>query len=544
VSPVPLASQAVSSAPNADRRQQALRLLSQREPPSRVALQQAGFVDLEEVAQAVASQWRLPRLLLGAVELAPELAKAVPRAIAERYRVVPVFDSGDEITLATADPSRIEVFDWMARELRHHLVLVVATHPELDSAFTRIYEPRGRSAAADAVTGELSPEAMREAVNVVDRLISGGVEMQASDIHIEASERETIARYRVDGVLRQVESLPIESHAAVISRMKILAQLDISERQVPQDGRIKVKLQGREIDLRVSVLPTFYGEKIVCRILDNSRACLPLSELDFDPDQLAVFDRLIRVPYGLLLVTGPTGSGKSTTLYGALNAVKSPEINVVSVEDPVEYQLPGINQVQINPKRGLTFAGALRSILRQDPNVILVGEIRDQETGVIAAEAALTGHLVLASMHTNDAASAITRLTEMGIEPYLVAPSLIGVIAQRLMRRICTACREEYRPDRRELEALGAEGLPEDILLSRGRGCAACKKTGYRGRTAIREILETTDALKQEIGRGATAEELRRQLAGTGFRSMRFQALKRLVAGVTTSQEVLRVTRG
>ncbi len=394
----------------------ALSLLRQREPPRAEALTLAGYASIDALAESVANQLKLPRLQLDEVEIAPGLIDLLPRATAERHWLVPVFDDDGEITFATSDPSGSSCLDWLGRELKSQILIVVATSAEVRAAIQRLYEPAvvpGANLRAESPE-EVSAEALREATGIFDHLVSRGSELGASDIHIEATEKGTCIRFRIDGVLRVLDDLPVDSHAALVSRVKILAQLDISERQAPQDGRIKMKLGDRPIDLRVSVLPTIFGEKVCCRILDNTKACLPLAELGFEPQQLATFQKMIRVPYGLLLVTGPTGSGKSTTLYGALNTVRSPELNIVSVEDPVEYQLPGINQVQVNTKRGLTFAGALRSILRQDPNVVLIGEIRDRETGIIAAEAALTGHLVMASMHTNDAASAITRLTGNG----------------------------------------------------------------------------------------------------------------------------------
>jgi type IV pilus assembly protein PilB len=512
---------------------------------SEASLAAAGFANVEAVVQAVAEHFKVPRLELDGVELGPELAELVPRQLAEKHRIVPAFASAEELTVATADPMRIELFDWLQRQLRRTIMPVVAAPAEIDRALRRLYDPiaHGNRDAAEVESVDVSQEALFEATSIVDRVIIDAVAMKASDIHIEATDRETVVRYRIDGVLRLVDAKPIDMHPAITSRIKILSSLDISIRQTPQDGRIKMRRPEGDVDLRVSVLPTYWGEKVVCRILDNTKAALPLEQLGFDADQLALFERMIRVPYGILLVTGPTGSGKSTTLYGALNAVRSPEINIVSVEDPVEYQLPGINQVQVNPKRGMTFAGALRSILRQDPNVILIGEIRDHETGIIAAEAALTGHLVMSSLHTNDAPSSITRLIEMGIEPYLVAPALVGIIAQRLLRKVCGQCAEEYEPTEAELVALGLPSLPPGTTFRRGRGCAACQRSGYSGRTAIRELLNVTDPIRAAIARGSNDTEIRAIAVAEGFRSMRMQALKRLFAGVTTFQEVLRVTR-
>ncbi|MFZ5471402.1 MAG: GspE/PulE family protein [Myxococcota bacterium] len=525
-------------------RQAALALLRRSESVSPTELEALGIQSLEQLTQMVADQLLLARMELDEVELDGELAKLVPRATAERHRLVPVYATSGELTIATCDPSRLEIFDWLGRELGRSILVVVSSAPEVTRAIQRLYDAGAVVAATTVTEADPSPEDLAEACQAVDAIIFRAVDHKASDIHLEPNEKQTVVRYRIDGALRHMDTRPIELHAALVSRIKVMAHLDISEHQIPQDGRIKIRRQNRVIDLRVSVLPTYFGEKVCCRILDNSRASLPLSELGFEREQLASFERMIRSPYGLLLVTGPTGSGKSTTLYGALNAVRSPELNIVTVEDPVEYQLPGINQVQINPKRGLTFAGALRSILRQDPNVVLVGEIRDHETGTIAAEAALTGHLVMASLHTNDAPSAVTRLTEMGIEPYLLAPALVGVIAQRLLRKCCASCARHYDPKPEELEALGIVALPSGVQLVRGAGCSACHGTGYSGRVAVRELLEVTDSLKASIGRGTTADELRKEALAAGFRTMRLEALKKLLAGVTSAEEVIRVTRG
>ena len=319
--------------------------------------------------------------------------------------------------------------------------------------------------------------------------------------------------------------------------------MDIAIHHAPQDGRIKLPLAAGEIDLRVSVLPTYWGEKVVCRLLDNRRAAQPLEAIGFDHQQRAMFLEMVRSSYGLVLVTGPTGSGKSTTLYAALNAVRDPEVNVVTVEDPIEYQIGGINQVQVAPKRGLTFASALRSILRQDPDVILVGEVRDQETAHLAAEAALTGHLVLTSMHTNDAISSVTRLLELGVEPYLIAPSLVGVVAQRLVRTVCVACATFSEPDAAELAQVGLTAAPPGTRVAHAHGCAACHQTGYSGRTAIRELLPIDDKLRALISQRADTEMMRAAAIASGFKTLRFHALRLWLAGTTTTRELIRVTR-
>ncbi|MDQ3366985.1 MAG: GspE/PulE family protein [Myxococcota bacterium] len=509
-------------------------------------LARVGCTTIEHFADVVATQFQLPRLALDGIDLAIELSALVDRPRAEQHRIVPVFASPQELTLAVCDPTPLELFDWLGRELKRSIVVVISTPGEIQRAQRRLYE--ARVAPPSVPDGELAPdeqlskEALAEASTIVSRVFSAAIAQRASDVHIEATDRLTVIRFRVDGVLRQVETRPIELHAAIVSRIKVLANLDISIRQMPQDGRIRLTV-GAGVDLRVSVLPTYFGEKVVCRLLDNTRAVQPLDALGFEPGHQRDLLRMIGSPYGLILVTGPTGSGKSTTLYAALNAARTPDVNVVTVEDPVEYQIPGINQVPINPKRGLTFAGALRSILRQDPDIILVGEIRDQETGVLAAEAALTGHLVLSSLHTNDAIGAVLRLSEMGVAPYLISPTLLGVVSQRLVRKVCTSCIERYRPDARELEVIGLPSIPSGTEVARGRGCAACHGSGLLGRTAVREVLTIDDPMRTMISRSSTADELRVHAAATGFRTMRFSALRLWLAGVTSTREVVRVTR-
>ena len=535
------AAPAAAPATSVARATAALDLLRQRRLAP-AALAAVGFQSVDQVLDLVATHFRVARLEIDTLDLPPALAERIPQAVAEKHRIVAVAETQYDITVATSDPTQIEIFDWLGRQLRRPVTTVLAGPGEIDRALRRLYQPRATAPADDPE--HLSQEALAEATPIVNAIFAGAVAQRASDIHVEPSERDVTVRYRVDGALRVVETRPIELHPAIVSRIKVLAQLDISIRHAPQDGRIKVRVGGGELDLRVSVLPTFWGEKVVCRLLDSTRAALPLDALGFEAAQRDAFRRMIEAPHGLVLVTGPTGSGKSTTLYAALNAVRSPEINVVTVEDPVEYQLPGINQVQVNPKRGVTFAGALRSILRQDPDVILVGEIRDHETGVIAAEAALTGHLVLSSLHTNDAIGAVMRLTELGVEPFLVAPSLVGVVAQRLLRKVCEHCAIAYVPDDAERLALGLPELPPGATLRRGEGCDRCHRTGHSGRLAVREVLAVDDTMRALIGAGATSAALAEHARGQGFRTMRFHALRLALQGVTSTREVLRMTRG
>jgi type IV pilus assembly protein PilB len=380
-------------------------------------------------------------------------------------------------------------------------------------------------------------------VKYVNLLITQAVQDRASDIHIEPGEHDLRVRYRIDGVLHEVMRSPRSIQSGVVSRLKIMADINIAERRIPQDGRLTVTAMGHPVDLRVATLPTVWGEKVVMRILDNSTARLALSDLGFTQANYGRYSQSFAKPYGMILVTGPTGSGKSTTLYATLNIVARPQINVITVEDPVEYRLPGINQVQVNAKAGLTFAAALRSILRSDPDVVLIGEIRDHETAQIAVEAALTGHLVLSTLHTNDAPSAVTRLAEMGIEPFLVGSALDCVLAQRLARRLCVRCKEQYVPSQEELTGARFPEEPgqEQLLLYRAVGCSACAKTGYKGRLALHEVMTVTEDVERLAVARASATEIRHVAQGQGMQLLRADGMQKVREGVTSIEEILRV---
>jgi type IV pilus assembly protein PilB len=380
-------------------------------------------------------------------------------------------------------------------------------------------------------------------VKLVNLLITEAVSERASDIHIEPGQDDVRVRYRIDGVLHEVMRSPRAIQSGVISRLKIMADINIAERRIPQDGRLSVSAHGKKIDLRVATLPTVWGEKIVMRILDNSTASLDLRDLSFLDENYETYRESYTKPYGMILVTGPTGSGKSTTLYATLNAVSKPEINVITVDDPVEYRLAGINQVQVNPKAGLTFAGALRSILRSDPDVVLLGEIRDHETAQIAIEAALTGHLVLSTLHTNDAPSAVTRLTEMGIEPFLVGSALDAVVAQRLARRLCGKCKEPYTPTPEEMLAARFPWMPGEPLpeLMRPVGCVTCSKTGYRGRLALHEVMRVTEEIERHAVAHSSSADISNTAVKQGMIPLRDDGWQKVVLGQTSIEEILRV---
>jgi len=497
---------------------------------------------------------------LGFVDLSehpvdPSAVARVPAALCRRSSLLPVgLDDQRRLVVAMADPGDVVALDDLRSITGLEVVPVVATREDLAAAVERFCR-----ADADlddlttAISADVDPQedlslvaaAVEDApiVRYVNLLIDQAITDRASDIHIEPGEHELRVRFRIDGVLHEVMRSPRSVQSGVTSRLKIMADIDIAERRRPQDGRLSVLHSGRKIDLRVATLPTVWGEKVVMRILDNSTASLDLADLGFSDVNHARYATSYRKPYGMVLVTGPTGSGKSTTLYATLNIVSRPEINVITVEDPVEYRLPGINQVQVNPKAGLTFAGALRSILRSDPDVVLLGEIRDAETATIAVEAALTGHLVLSTLHTNDAPSAITRLTEMGIEPFLVGSALDCVLAQRLARRLCGRCKEPYQPDERLLATAGFPHVPGELLpvLHRPVGCSACARTGYKGRLALHEVMTVTEGVERLAVEHASASDIARLAVSEGMGRLRDDGWAKVRAGLTSVEEILRV---
>ncbi|MBI2369410.1 MAG: type II secretion system ATPase GspE [Deltaproteobacteria bacterium] len=491
-------------------------------------------------------------------ELDPQLTARVPITFAKKHSLLPLRRDGLRILAATADPCDLPPLDDLAVLLGAPVSPLIAPPRAILTAINRVYE-RGSEAgermgeldveALDAVASELEePQDLLEAadeapvIKFVNSLLFQAVKDRASDIHVEPFERELAIRYRIDGMLYQLAAPPRRFHAPIVARIKVMAGLDIAEKRLPQDGRIKIKIAGRDIDIRISIVPTAFGERVVLRLLDKLNLLLDLEQIGFAGDRLKHLLRLIQRPNGILLVTGPTGSGKTTTLYAALSRINSPEKNIITIEDPIEYQLMGVGQIPVTPKVGLTFANGLRSILRQDPDIIMVGEIRDPETAEIAIHASLTGHLVFSTLHTNDAAGALTRLLDMGIEPYLVSSSLNGIIAQRLVRLVCPECRVEYRPSPEEVAELGLRAQ-DGLRFYRGAGCAKCLQSGYRGRTAIYELLLVSDAIRALIARRADAASIRREAIGQGMIVLREDGARKVQEGLTTVEEVLRVTQ-
>ena len=513
-----------------------------------------GMIKEPDLVAALARQVGLDFIDLHEHQIDPNAVSMLPEQVARRYRALPIGFENSHLLVAMSDPANVFALDDIRTITGMEVKPVVATVADVDAAIRRYGQfeqsasdmaTEASSQAEEASDLESMPAAVEDApiVRLVNLLITQAVTDRASDIHIEPMERDIRIRYRIDGVLHEVMRSPKNIQNGLISRLKVMADINIAERRVPQDGRVSLVVGGKAVDLRLATLPTVYGEKVVIRILDKTSALLRLSELGFLDESYNRYEDAFRKPYGTVLVTGPTGSGKSTTLYATLNIINSPERNIITVEDPVEYRLAGINQIQVNTKAGLHFSTALRSILRADPDVVLIGEIRDRETALIAVEAALTGHLVLSTLHTNDAASAITRLIEMGVEPYLVASALDCVVAQRLGRQLCNRCKEAYRPTEPELQGAGfSEELVGSIQeLYRPVGCPACGKTGFHGRMGLYEVMPVTEEIEQLAAERRSSEEIRRLAIEQGMITLREDGLEKVRNGVTSLEEIFRV---
>ena len=521
------------------------------------ALVALGVVTQDEVLRAVAAQQDLPYLPRDEMPSALPVLKNLSAKYLRTYAVCPVSVEGGQMTVATSDPRNPVVVDDLRQTTGLSVKLVISSPEAITEAIDRTYDGANASALQRIVEGmdeERSGDGDEDVshlrdmafeapvVRLVNLLVENAITAEASDIHIEPFEDTLRIRYRIDGILYDQEAPPRRLQAAVTSRIKIMAEMNIAERRLPQDGRIRVNLHGTRVDIRVSTMPTVHGESIVMRLLQRSSVFLPLDKLGFPADTLKRFESLIKRPHGIILVTGPTGSGKTTTLYGALDKINSPDRKIITIEDPVEYQLKGVNQIPVKPKIGLTFATGLRHIVRQDPDVILVGEIRDLETAEIAIQASLTGHLVFSTLHTNDAPAAITRLQDMGVEPYLVASVLEAVLAQRLVRRICGSCRVQDTPSAADLDALGVTA-PPGIRLFRGKGCEECRGTGYRGRMGIYELFPITEDARSLMLRRAASRDIRQYAISAGMVTLRMDGWRRACEGLTTVEEILRVTQ-
>ena len=514
-----------------------------------------------DIARAVAEEAKLPYVRIDPMKLNADLIESkISRPFALRHRMLPLDMESGRLRVACADPHDIEAIDSFRRLVGQALDLVVVSEPDILRAITEFYGLRqsvkraekdlsstidlGNLEALVSMKSETEIESSdQHIVNAVEYMLQHAYDTRASDIHIEPKREQSQIRFRIDGVLHEVQTMPKVVHRAVVSRIKTMARLDIAEKRKPQDGRIKTKRREQEVELRVSTLPVAFGEKVVMRIFDPETFLKDLPELGFENDELEIFEQFIERPHGILLVTGPTGSGKSTTLYSALGRIARPEINITTIEDPIEMVHPVFNQTAVLPKAGITFSAALRSILRQDPDVIMVGEIRDPETAQYATQAALTGHLVFSTLHTNDAASAIARLVDLDVERFLIKSTLIGAMAQRLVRKICPHCaRDVYLTDE-QIQTLRLTVNPgTQIAVREGEGCGECRGTGYRGRTGIFEILPLDDAVKELVQTGADAGVIKREAVKNGMRTLRQSALRKLAQGATSVEEVVRVT--
>jgi type IV pilus assembly protein PilB len=521
-----------------------------------------GYASEWELAAALGKQLNVPFITLSHYEIDPAILESIPEDIVRKYQIVPVDKTGETLTIALSDPSNIYLLDELRLLTKCTIVPVISFESDIQEAIEHYYKKDGSEfdemlkditdeeaeilrimesgdAGGDDVN-DLSIDADdAPVIQLVNAMISEAIKMRSSDIHIEPYEKDLRIRYRVDGVLHEMKSPPKKFQNAIVSRIKIMSEMDIAERRLPQDGRFKVSIVGKNIDFRVSSVPTAYGEKVVIRILDRSNLLLNLTDLGMSGEVLEKFESQIRAPWGMILVTGPTGSGKSTTLYSALSTINDPRKNILTIEDPIEYQLKGINQTQARPDIGLSFADGLRSFLRQDPDIIMVGEIRDTETAEIAVKAALTGHLVLSTVHTNDAPSTINRLTNMGVEAFLVTASVNMIVAQRLVRRICENCRQPYTPPADLISSLGFDAA---TVFNRGQGCDRCHGSGYRGRCALYEVMIVSDNMRDRIIEGISSTGLKRMAIQEGMQTLRMAGLQKIGEGVTTIDEVLGTT--
>lgn len=522
-----------------------------------------GYVSQNELLAILSQELGIPPISLSKYKIDPEIIKAIPRKIAVHYQIMPISRIGKLLTVAMADPLNVFAMDDIKKITGLEVNPIITTKADVQAAIEKYYG----SAAVETIEKlveetqtkvsivkeeEEKPDILAlkklvqetPVVKLAEAIVLEATKARASDILIEPMEDKLRIRYRVDGVFREAQTPPKSMHSAIVSRIKVLSNLDIAERRLPQDGRFKVKVQEREVDFRVSTVPTPFGEKVALRILDKSQAMLDLDKLGFEAQPLEELKEAARRPHGMMLICGPVGSGKTTTLYSILKLIDTPEKNFVTVEDPVEYLLSGINQINVNADIGLTFAAALRSILRQDPNVIMIGEIRDNETVDIAIKAALTGHLVLSTLHTNTACAAIARLLNMNVEPFLISSSVILVAAQRLVRRICDRCSEPYEASKAMLESLKIKPTSEKVVFHRGKGCIHCYRTGYRGRVGLIESLTLNSELKELISKRATESEIFNAARRAGLVTLRESGIKKVLEGVTTLEEVLRVTMG
>ncbi|MED1204804.1 GspE/PulE family protein [Heyndrickxia acidicola] len=527
--------------------QQALKEKNKGQRLGEVLLER-GFITEQQLIEVLEFQLGIPHVSLYRYPLDSKLFSLIPKETAKRNLIIPLRKEGDKLFVAMADPMDFYLIEDLRLSTGFQIESAIATKDDILRTINKYYNSEegfdeleeNLVQEAEVLQEETITDQDSPIVRIVSQILSNAVVQKASDIHIDPQETKLLIRYRVDGLLKTERALPKSTQSMLTARIKIMANLDITEHRIPQDGRIKTTLDFRQIDLRVSTLPTVYGEKIVLRILDLGSSLNDLNQLGFNKLNLQRFKNLIKKPTGIVMITGPTGSGKSSTLYAALNHLNKEEVNIITIEDPVEYQLEGINQIQVNQNVGMTFAAGLRSILRQDPNIIMVGEIRDKETVEVAIRASLTGHLVLSTIHTNDSISTITRLIDMGVEPFLIATSISGIVAQRLVRKVCRDCAEEHTPSQREVEIFSKRGMKIE-KITRGRGCSSCSMTGYRGRIAIHELLVFNDEMKRVILNNEPLANLRKIAVQNKTVFLIDDGLLKVKQGITTTEEILRV---
>ena len=527
-------------------------------------LVEMGYMKEDRLIAFLSQQYGIPSVDVTNFEIDQEVTKLIPSEVAQKYMIIPLNRTGSTLTIAMVDPSNVFAIDDVKFMTGYNVEPVVASEASIKEAIDKHYDSADMLQTVmqdiqeevnfdviEDIDEEVDIGEMKQAVEdapvvkLVNLILAEAIKKGASDVHIEPYEKDFRVRYRIDGVLYEVMAPPKRLKDALTSRLKIMAELDIAERRLPQDGRIKLKMKGKEVDLRVSTLPTLFGEKVVMRILDKSNLMLDMTMLGFDSEVLKKLQEAIFAPYGMVLVTGPTGSGKSTTLYSAMGQINKPEVNIMTAEDPVEYNIMGINQVQMKEEIGLNFAAALRSFLRQDPDIVMVGEIRDYETAEIAVKAALTGHLVLSTLHTNDAPSTVNRLLNMGIEPFLVASSVVLIMAQRLCRRVCSECKQQVEVPEKTLIDIGfTPKQASEVTCYQGAGCPTCSDTGYKGRIGLYEVMLIDEQIRELILEGASAAEIKQVAIENGMESLRMAGIKKLTDGQTTVDEVLRVTFG
>ena len=529
--------------------EQLIHTLNTKSPDEKLgdALLREGFITEQQLIEVLEFQLGIPHININQYPIDQEVVQLVPKELAKRHYIMPIRKDKNKLLVAMADPMDYFAIEELRMATGYHIEPAIATKDELYRAITKFYDLQE---SMEEIMGEFAPEETLDneqvinndspVVRLVNQIIANGLAQRASDIHFDPQENDLRVRYRVDGFLRTERTLPKHMQSIIIARIKIMANLNITENRLPQDGRIKTTINFRPVDIRISTLPTIYGEKVVMRLLDLSNAINSMEKIGFSEGNLESFTHLLKKPNGIILITGPTGSGKSSTLYAALNQLNSEDVNIITVEDPVEYQLDGINQIQVKEEIGLTFATGLRSILRQDPDIVMIGEIRDTETAEVATRASLTGHLVLSTLHTNSAIEALSRLSDMGIEPFLISSSIVGVVAQRLVRQVCRDCGREVPANEREKEIFASRGLTIETVR-RGTGCTSCNNTGYRGRIAIHEILTMDDDIRKLILKELSISDIRDLVREKGMKFLVDDGLLKVQKGLTTTEEVLRV---